>query len=1260
MPQPRISIAFGLTWLAFLVIGSFIATAAPAQAVECGAILTESTTLTSDVVCPSGFSGRAVELAGDGITLDGAGHRIVLESEATAVYANGRTDIVVRNVDASSSTGIGTGIELTEVFEAQILDNDFSGRQRGATLVGGGRNTLTGNAIRDIWARPGPEWALRVHGGGDLTLTNNDFSGSIVGLIFEEHHDHVFSAADGNDFNGVSDALQLLGSDRTRIENLDLASGGADGIELIDCHDSSIVGNDVSGRTRGITVIGGAGNEVVGNMARNMVHGIGQEWAVLLEDQTSLSFSNNDLSDSVVGLVLRRMASYGLGPEAGIQIHRCDTAVKIQESTDITVRDLDLSDAVQLAIEVFQGQRLRFENLDLGGIGRSGLELTESQDALITGNRFSGRQRGISLVAGSGNQVVDNDVTATRLGPGEEWGVRLIAESDFVLRDNDLSDSAGGLVFWDLSDRILSPADGNLLDRAGTAITCLRCARVTIRDFDLSAPGGTGLRLIEGEELEVSNNDLRGRQQGISAELGTGLRIVGNDLRGSSLGPGPDFAVLLADQESFVFTGNDLSGGAVGLVLRQLSGQVFAASDGNLLDDIESIAIRIESSDTLVLEGLDTSGSGGGDGVQIHQSTDIELRDHTNCSRHTGLALYGSTGARIVEGRFGNNTTAIAIDTTSLDTRITVPLFDRNGVDVEDLGSGTVLTDPRQVEDSECFRLLDSDNDGIEDAIDNCPAIPNPQQSDVDGDGLGDVCDPLDDTLVAHWSLDEGSGTLAADSSPNGLDASITGAAVWRAGQRGSALHLGAEPAFLQVPAAAALDLTDALTLAAWVRPIQSTGVSQMLFSKDNAWELEIGKTGPQSYSLRFDNTVVGQGLSPVELGVWQHIAVTWDGSVVRYFHNGESDGSTPYTGLLPSAASDLGLGGRPTDTASGGPTFFFDGALDEARIYRRALDAAEIATLFTAEASDLQAPSPGQLQPAEVIASGSLEANLSATTEEVASCRYGTEPLLYRDLADELSSIDGLRHDTLLTDLEDESIYRLYIRCRDPLGNTSQPSEVLFGVGEVDTSHQLMAHWAFDEGEGCVAVDSLGGNDADLVPDCPTSSPHFAPGQLGDALAFTADGQAARVDGPTGLGQANALSLSGWIRHEATTGLYVAIIDHRDSATDGYDLYLEPGSRLFFRLDNSTATSSAVVADGTWHHVAAVWDGASLHLYVDGLLDTTTPATVGGFDVVAPLVLGHHYASSGFTFLGLLDEVRIHHRALSPIEVLDLFLSSR
>ena len=40
---------------------------------------------------------------------------------------------------------------------------------------------------------------------------------------------------------------------------------------------------------------------------------------------------------------------------------------------------------------------------------------------------------------------------------------------------------------------------------------------------------------------------------------------------------------------------------------------------------------------------------------------------------------------------------------------------------------------------------LDTDGDGIHDSEDNCPTIPNPDQSDTDGDGIGNVCDGCPD-----------------------------------------------------------------------------------------------------------------------------------------------------------------------------------------------------------------------------------------------------------------------------------------------------------------------------------------------------------------------------------------------------------------------------------------------------------------------------------------------------------------------------------
>jgi hypothetical protein len=72
--------------------------------------------------------------------------------------------------------------------------------------------------------------------------------------------------------------------------------------------------------------------------------------------------------------------------------------------------------------------------------------------------------------------------------------------------------------------------------------------------------------------------------------------------------------------------------------------------------------------------------------------------------------------------------------------------------------------------------------------------------------------------LVAGYSFDAGSGTMAVDSSGNGNAGEIRGA-TWTRGRYGDALRFNGESSVVRVPAAASLDLTKAMTLSGWIRP---------------------------------------------------------------------------------------------------------------------------------------------------------------------------------------------------------------------------------------------------------------------------------------------------------------------------------------------------------------------------------------------------------------------------------------------------------
>ena len=62
--------------------------------------------------------------------------------------------------------------------------------------------------------------------------------------------------------------------------------------------------------------------------------------------------------------------------------------------------------------------------------------------------------------------------------------------------------------------------------------------------------------------------------------------------------------------------------------------------------------------------------------------------------------------------------------------------------------------------------VVDRDNDGIEDANDNCPAIANADQANFDGDGEGDVCDPDDDNDGVTDESDVCSQTILPEDEP--------------------------------------------------------------------------------------------------------------------------------------------------------------------------------------------------------------------------------------------------------------------------------------------------------------------------------------------------------------------------------------------------------------------------------------------------------------------------------------------------------------
>jgi len=199
-----------------------------------------------------------------------------------------------------------------------------------------------------------------------------------------------------------------------------------------------------------------------------------------------------------------------------------------------------------------------------------------------------------------------------------------------------------------------------------------------------------------------------------------------------------------------------------------------------------------------------------------------------------------------------------------------------------------------------------------------------------------------------------------------------------------------------------------------------------------------------------------------------------------------------------------------------------------------------------------------------------------------------------------------------------------------------------------------LAAYWKFDETSGETAFDSTGnGNDGAFVGD-----PKWIPGKLGGALEFDGDDYLNCGNGPS-LQIQDEITIAFWFKVEAFSNTWEAFMakgdnSYRTSRGGGTGNATHLGiSGTSTGGGNGWFNGTVVVTDNQWHHMAATYDGAEGRIYIDGVLDVTSPGTgqinISTFD----LYIGENSQATGRFLHGLLDEMRIYSRALTESEIL-------
>ncbi len=224
----------------------------------------------------------------------------------------------------------------------------------------------------------------------------------------------------------------------------------------------------------------------------------------------------------------------------------------------------------------------------------------------------------------------------------------------------------------------------------------------------------------------------------------------------------------------------------------------------------------------------------------------------------------------------------------------------------------------------------------------------------------------------ARWTFEEGSGSVSADISGNGNNATV--GAGWAAGKHGKGLLLNGSSQFARAPASTSLDaVTRTFTIAAWAwRDTGQTGLRavasrQFGTSYSDQWLL-----GFYDNSYAFHLNTLDSGATDLLWGEaptrqWVHLAGVYDGVTMRLYADGALLQSVPKSGPVQLDGNPLIIGGNE-NSASGAPQALFKGRIDDVRLYRRALSDAEILALATAGGPpaapewDVLTPGPGHV----------------------------------------------------------------------------------------------------------------------------------------------------------------------------------------------------------------------------------------------------------------------------------------------------------
>jgi hypothetical protein len=533
--------------------------------------------------------------------------------------------------------------------------------------------------------------------------------------------------------------------------------------------------------------------------------------------------------------------------------------------------------------------------------------------------------------------------------------------------------------------------------------------------------------------------------------------------------------------------------------------------------------------------------------------------------------------------------------------------------------------------------------------------------------------------LVGWWKLDETSGTIAADSSSEGNHGTVFGNPQWITGQINGALALDGVDDYVDLPIGSVIASLSSCTITTWVNFSNTGGAWQRIwdFGSNETYNMFLTPRTGMDGNLRFAITRMGnsnesQLNAPSTLATgWHHVAVAINGAtreMQMYLDSGVVANST--TQVLPRDLGNttqnwLGRSQYPADA-------YFNGSLDDLRIYNWALTASEVAVVMSEGLNTANNPSPpdrAALVPTDAVLSWNPgqyadkhDVYFGTVFEDVDQARRWNDPhgvLVSQNQMANTYDPPGL--------LEYATTYYWRIdEVSAPLDSTIYMGNIWSFTTTLPPS--LIGWWKLDDGSGNVVQDWSGYGNHGTINN-PNGglgaggSVWYSDPQYGTVASFSGDdssGAYISAGSIPAMTLTNGFTWTFWAKQDIEQGTELpgggndVIVGNRSGGTqDPLQFIKFTPTKFEFYHGTQYGINYADIPGGVWIHHAVVKDGQSLTYYRNGVFSGTR--TIAVTVDPNPFFIGGDPYPLGERWRGLIRDVRIYNYALTPSAIADL-----